>query len=281
MTLGSFVAGATAEGGAAVAFPVFTKVLSIKPGIARTFGLMIQSVGMSMASVVIIAKQIKVLPKVVFYVTLGGILGQYFGTYHLIMANPYPRILFTFIAAAFGIALFISRFHLKWEPKSEMPLWSIWTICLFLVIGVGGGIFAAQTGSGIDMLTYIFLILMFGINEKISTPTTVVIMALNSIVGTFFHAVVSKDVGIAFDYWLVAVPIVVIGAPMGATCCSYVTRDFIIYFLLTLITLEVATTLWLVNFGNEEIVISMIAIGICFISFSGMILFRGKTSVRN
>ncbi|MEZ4678317.1 MAG: hypothetical protein R2932_29290 [Caldilineaceae bacterium] len=47
MVLGSFVAGASAEGGAAVAFPVFTKLLHISAPEARTFGLMIQSAGMT------------------------------------------------------------------------------------------------------------------------------------------------------------------------------------------------------------------------------------------
>ena len=53
MIFGSFVAGATAEGGAAVAFPIFTKVLGINSSTARTFGLMIQSIGMTTAAVVI------------------------------------------------------------------------------------------------------------------------------------------------------------------------------------------------------------------------------------
>ena len=54
MTLGSFIAGATPQGGATVAFPVFTKVLQIPASEARTFGLMIQAVGMSMVSILII-----------------------------------------------------------------------------------------------------------------------------------------------------------------------------------------------------------------------------------
>ena len=60
MTLGSFVAGATAEGGAAVAFPVFTKLLHIPAGDARTFGLMIQAVGMTMAGVMIYSQRVNV-----------------------------------------------------------------------------------------------------------------------------------------------------------------------------------------------------------------------------
>jgi hypothetical protein len=39
------VAGATSEGGGAVAFPVMTLALKIKPAIARDFSLMTQSCG--------------------------------------------------------------------------------------------------------------------------------------------------------------------------------------------------------------------------------------------
>ena len=67
MTMGSFVAGATADGGAAIAFPVFTKELSIPHEDARTFGLMIQSVGMSMAALVIIVRRVPILPRVILW----------------------------------------------------------------------------------------------------------------------------------------------------------------------------------------------------------------------
>lgn len=45
MVFGSLVAGATSEGGGAVAFPVMTLLLHIPPGVARDFSLMIQSAG--------------------------------------------------------------------------------------------------------------------------------------------------------------------------------------------------------------------------------------------
>ena len=45
MIFGSMVAGATSEGGGAVAFPVMTLALKIAPSIARDFSLMTQSCG--------------------------------------------------------------------------------------------------------------------------------------------------------------------------------------------------------------------------------------------
>lgn len=276
MTLGSFVAGATAEGGAAIAFPVFTKVLKIPSHDARTFGLMIQAVGMTMAGVMIYVQRVKTLPKVIAWVSLGGILGQILGTYFFAIPNPYPKILFTFVATAFGIALFISRWLIQWSPRSSLPNWNNQYRFLFLIIGVFGGAFAAQTGSGIDMLTFIVLTLAFGLNEKISTPTTVIIMGLNSIIGFFLHGVVSQDIGIAWNYWLVAIPIVIIGAPLGAYVASKVHRDGIIKFLLFLIGLELVTTIWLIPFNTEQIIITTTAVLLCGILFWLMLSYRQK-----
>lgn len=277
MSLGSFVAGATAEGGAAVAFPVFTKVLHIPSSDARTFGLMIQSFGMTMASVMIFVQRIKVMPRVIGWVSLGGILGQIIGTYLIVIPEPYPKILFTFVATAFGVAMIISRWFIHWSPREDLPVWDNRYRLLFGVVGITGGIFAAQTGSGIDMLTFMVLTLAFGINEKISTPTTVVIMGLNSVVGFFLHGVVSQDIGPMWNYWLVAMPIVIVGAPLGAYVASKVQRDTIIYFLLSLITVELVTTLWLVPFRNlSQVLFTVTAVALCTVLFWGMLIFRKK-----
>ena len=274
MTLGSFVAGATAEGGAAVAFPVFTKVLHIPSTDARTFGLMIQAVGMTMAAVVIGVQRVKVLPRVIAWVSLGGIFGQILGTYFISIPNPYPKILFTFVATAFGVAMFISRWWMNWTPREDLPEWHNQYRGLFFLIGISGGIFAAQTGSGIDMLTFIVLTLAFGIDEKISTPTTVTIMGLNSIVGFFLHGVISQDIGIAWNYWLVAVPIVILGAPLGAYVASKVHRDGIIKFLLFLITVELVTTIWLIPFSTTAIIITAVVVLFAIACFVAMLRYR-------
>lgn len=276
MTLGSFVAGATAEGGAAIAFPVFTKALAIEPSTARTFGLMIQSVGMSMAALVIIAKRVPILPRVILWASIGGVAGQLLGTFALDLSGPYAKILFTLVATVFGIALAISRWALKWQPLSVLPSWNDWRRTMFLGVGVAGGIVAANTGSGIDILTFIVLTLAIGIDEKVSTPTTVVIMAINSIVGTFLRAAVVQDVGIAFEYWLVAVPIVVIGAPLGAMVAARASRDQIISLLLVLISIELVTTLWLVPFSSEAKMVTAVAAVATTAWFWSMLHYRHR-----
>ncbi len=277
MAFGSFVAGATAEGGAAVAFPVFTKVLHIEPETARTFGLMIQSIGMTSASLVILVRRVPILPRVIGWVSLGGVAGQFVGTFWLSLGGSYSKILFTFAATVFGIAMAISRWGLKWEPLHTLPSWGNGSRATFVLIGVAGGTFAANTGSGIDMLTFVVLTLALGINEKVSTPTTVIIMGINTVIGFAIHAFITQDIGPAFDYWLVAVPIVVFGAPFGAYVASYASRDHIILFLLSLITLEFVTTLILVPFTPTAIVVTAIAVVICAVWFWAMLRYRHRT----
>lgn len=275
MVLGSFVAGATAGGGGAIAFPVFTKVLHITSADARTFSLMIQAFGMGMASVFILSRRIPILPKVVLFVSLGGIVGHVLGTFWLIIPGSYPKILFTFITTAFGIVLFISTYLIKWRPLLRMPEWNTHRQWAFVAVGVFGGIFSAQVGSGIDMLTFMVLTLAFGIDEKVSTPTTVIIMAINSWVGFFLHGVVIDDIGEMWKYWLVAVEVVIIGAPLGAFVVSRIHRHTVINFLILLISAELITTLLLIPIRTwTEIGVTIAAMSLFGIFFWILLHYR-------
>lgn len=271
MTFGSLVSGATAGGGGAVAFPVLTKALQIAPSDARTFGIMIQAVGMSTAAFVIYLNRIKVLGTVIFWASIGGFIGQIIGTYFLVIPDPYPRILFTLLAGMFGVVMLIQLLVDKSDSQHHLPYWTRDIAVLFVITGIIGGIFTAQIGAGVDMMVFIVLTLVFRINIKISTPTTVVIMAINSIAGFYLHGVISQDIGIVREYWLMAIPIVVVGAPLGAYLASKVHQYVIAAILLCLIALEVVTTIWLIPFNNEQLLVAGIAIAVTSICFTGFI----------
>ena len=83
MSLGSVIAGATSEGGGAVAFPVFTKLLHIPTEHAKVFSLAIQSVGMTAAALVILISRIRIEWRVIFWASLGGAAGMLFGALQL------------------------------------------------------------------------------------------------------------------------------------------------------------------------------------------------------
>src|SRR5271155_333629 len=61
MVAGAFVAGFTPEGGGAVAFPVLNVFLHVDRVLARDFSMMIQSVGMTSASIFILSHKDSVI----------------------------------------------------------------------------------------------------------------------------------------------------------------------------------------------------------------------------
>ncbi len=247
MALGSFVAGSSAIGGGGVAYPIFTKVLQIEPQDARTFSLLIQSVGMSMATLFIWAQRIKILPRVILLVSIGGLVGLLFGTFIFSIPNPYQKLSFTYIITIFGVVLLYSYSNKNLQIYDTIRQWSARKQVGLIFIGMLGGFISANVGSGIDIITFIVLTLAFGIHEKIGTPTSVVIMAINAILGALLHALVLQDVGIVYNYWAVCVPVVMVGAPLGAYVLIKASRRLVVYFLLILIFLEFSSSLFLIK----------------------------------
>lgn len=274
MAFGSFVAGSTPQGGAAIAFPVFTKVLHIPTAEARTFGLMIQSVGMVMASWFIISRRMSIMPKVILWATTGSILGMVWGTFWLVLPGAYSRVLYTLVLSMFGVALFISRWVIPCPPRYQLPSEGRRIILLFGIAGLIGGVVSAQTGSGVDVVTFIVLVLAFGIYEKISIPTTVIIMALTSLFGFFLHGVVLADIGIVWNYWLVAAPVVAVGAPMGAYFAYRINRDVLLGFIMLLIAAEMITTILLVPFTGQMLMVVGVVAGVTAMFFAAMLRYR-------
>ena len=126
------------------------------------------------------------------------------------------------------------------------------------------------------MLVFIVLTLALGVDVKISTPTTVIIMGLNSVVGFALHGLISQDIGIAWNYWLVAVPVVALGAPLGALFAARVSPDVIITVVLSLISIEVITTLWLIPFTKSIVLVTGIVLLLCALGFTGMLVYRRR-----
>lgn len=247
MVLGSFIAGATSEGGGAVAFPVFTKLFDIAPQDAKVFSFFIQSFGMTMAGLFIFLKKITVLWNVIFTALAAGITGLVAGELFLTVPDPYPKLLFTFLAGIFAFFLIYNRWGIPDNPVDGFRFKSVNDTMVILATGFIGGLVASVVGVGIDMLVFIVLTLLYGVNEKISTPTTVVLMGLLSVAGFIWHAGITADVNPdVWRYWMSCVPIVIFGAPLGAWVCSKIGRDQLIWFLLFLISIEVASTIWII-----------------------------------
>ena len=108
------------------------------------------------------------------------------------------------------------------------------------------------------------MVLLFRIDEKIVTPTTVLLMTMVTIPGFLLHLFVLKDfTPTVMGYWLAAVPVVAVGAPLGALICSHMKRRSIVLLLLFLITLEFLCTLLLVPMSPPVLWASLATLVVC------------------
>ena len=241
MAVGSFIAGSTSEGGGAVAFPVMTLLFDIKPAVARDFSLMIQSVGMTAAAIAIFQRGIPIEPHALLFASLGGTIGIVFGLEYLApILPPLPtKMFFVTLWLSFGVALlWIDRTRHK--SLSYIANFQRRDAIALFAFGVVGGLVSSLTGSGLDMVTFSLLVLAFHINEKVATPTSVVLMAGNALVGFGWRMFFSPEPILTetWSYWWVAVPVVVVGAPLGAKFIADRSSSFIVRLLLTSIVLQ-------------------------------------------
>jgi len=88
MIFGSFIAGATSEGGGSIAYPVMTLILGIQSSVSRDFSLMIQSVGMTSGAFTIIYGEILVEKTAILYGSIGATAGICIGLWQIATRLP-------------------------------------------------------------------------------------------------------------------------------------------------------------------------------------------------
>lgn len=217
MVVGAFVAGLTPEGGGAVAFPVLNIFMNIDRTMARDFSLMIQSVGMTSASIFILSHRDTRLadfkPMLVFIplAFVGFVAGML-----LLQSMPVYIIqaLFLSLITSFAIAYVWSDHRGDRGALTETSLKDKAFIGLILLIGGGC---ASLFGTGADIVLYTLLVTRFRMREKLATHMSIMLMAAISVLGfayRHFH-----DAGLTtyqFQTWLCAAPVVLFMAPFGA-----------------------------------------------------------------
>ncbi|MBS1805831.1 MAG: sulfite exporter TauE/SafE family protein [Acidobacteria bacterium] len=266
MVFGSLVGGGTSEGGGAVAFPVFTKLLHIAPYDARNFSLAIQSVGMGAASLSILCLRIPIERRSLLYAGIPSIVGVIFGAVWIAPLIPpvIVRTSFTVLVVSIGIALLILNREDGEQRNSEMPWFGGQERAILIAAGFLGGIVSALVGTGENSVAFMVMVLLFRINEKIATPTTVVLMTMATIPGFLVHVFWLKDFSPAvMGYWLAAIPVVAVGGPLGAVLCSRMSRRLIVKCLLFLIALELISTVILVPISRSALIVSAGTLLIC------------------
>ncbi len=260
MAFGSLIAGATSVGGGAVAFPVFTKLLEISPQDAKVFSLAIQSVGMTAASLTILALRIPVEWRVIGWASLGGIPGIVLGSALLapVLPSAMIKMSFTVMVTSFAVTLFALNRGMR-LCHARLPRVGASERLLLLSAGLVGGVMSGLVGNGIDIVTFSLIVLLFRVDEKVATPTSVVLMAISAVLGFGLHYFILDDfTPLVQAYWLAAVPVVVVGAPAGAMLCRLLSRTLIARILIGLIMVELVSSLLLIPLSASVLAPSLL-----------------------
>ena len=276
MIFGSIIAGATSVGGGAIAFPVFTKVLHISPYDSKIFSLAIQSVGMGAAALTIYFTRTAVDWKVIILASFGGFFGIALGMGIIAPLLP-PDIIkmsFSLMLASFAATLWFINKHER-DCHNEMPHWHHKEKAVILFAGFLGGIMSGLVGNGIDIFVFAALVLLFRMDEKTATLSSVVLMGINAFIGFMLQLFWFQDFPAQVQaYWLAAIPVVVIGAPFGAMLCTRLPRIVIANLLIGLIAIELTSSLLLITLRPAVIYASLIMLTIFSLLNYGMYRIR-------
>ena len=270
MIFGSFVAGSSPEGSASISYPIFTLGLHIAPAIARNFSFAIQSIGMTGATLLILGLRIKVEWNYIRFATLGGIFGLVFGTYVIVpLVSPVmAKLFFVSLWLSFGIALWRENRHPSRKVFDEIVNLKFSNITGLIVFGFIGGMISSLFGTGINIFTYCIMTIYYGISEKVATPSSVIIMTIETIFGFFLHAQVVKDFQAdAFEMWIACVPIVVFFAPLGALVVSKLPRLLIAKFLYLILFIQFFGAMLVIRPSGFKLLMCVLVVAVGFLIF--------------
>jgi uncharacterized membrane protein YfcA len=310
MVFGSIVAGSTPQGGGAVAFPVFTKLLEIPAEVARSFSLSIQTIGMSAAALSIIINRRQVEWRTVAITTCAAAIA--FGLVVAFASDPaspfrpsllagaYVKVTFTIVLVAMAFVVYTGTRVSVREVHRVLPPLNQRMFLTLIAIGALGGGTSALVGSGMDVFVYLALVVFFTIDPKVGVPTSVICMALISVLGfatlgiydqqlvvglnTAGEVVRIGDAAVSlgeqgrlvygdgpgapplkydlFGLWLAAVPVVAWGAPFGSWLAAQMTTRRLVQFVTLLAVAEViSTAVFLEELRTDPVLLAYALVG--------------------
>lgn len=271
MALGSFVAGSTFLGGGAVAFPALTKLLTADPTTAKTFSLAIQSVGMSAASMYIISRTRSLPFAFILLYSASSAVGLFCSlTFFEHSIEPADlRVGFTLFLLCFLVVYLLTRDSKNTSKETHLER-NIRDLSLTVFCGYAGGSISGLLGSGADLIAFCLLALYFRIEIIRATQISVIVMALTSITGVVIQAGVYDRVSEeVLSYWVIAAPVVLFGAPIGAIFCRKISSNSLLYFISLIVAVEAISTYYLVPIQSERLLYYALAVTI----FTVIILF--------
>lgn len=236
MALGSYAAGSTPMGGGTIGFPVLVLLFDLPASLGRDFSFAVQSIGMTSASIFILARRQPLAMAILNGSLLGTLIGLPIGIFCIAPFIPelWIKIIFAVVWASFGL-LHLYRINEISGHTGIIDFNEGWDFRLGLVLGLlASATVVSVTGVGIDMVVYAALVLLCRADLKIAIPTSVVIMAFSSVYGIAIKSLTTGLQAGVFENWLAASPIVALGAPLGVFIVNLISRKPTLIFVAVL-----------------------------------------------
>lgn len=262
MALGSYVAGSTPMGGGTVGFPVLVLFFDLPASLGRNFALLIQSIGMTSASIFILCRRSPIEWRMLRSAVVGSGVGLVLGTFLAVpyLPDPLVKLVFACLWMSFGVLTLVKNQEIcSYREVPVIPM--VAARNLGLAVGLLGGITTSLTGVGIDMLLYTVLVLLFRTDVQAAVPTSVIVMAVSSIMGSVLHLVIGDIDRDVYYYWLAASPVVILGAPLGAFLVSVISRVKTLYVVAVLCVVQFGWTLYEVKPTVGQWLFVVVALG--------------------
>jgi len=276
MTLGAFIAGASSEGGGAVAFPALTLLYGLSPQIGSSFALTIQSFGMTSASYYIVKTKVRVSWKLIKialpFSFVGFVISKQWITSRF--EPEFVKIYFVSFWLSFGLVLILKN-KIRKSVLDDIDFKSKLDYVVVAIFGCLGGAISAIVGSGIDILVFSTAVLWFNLSEKVATPTSVILMAGVSLFSVLYQ-IASEPYfqPKVLELLVVAIPVVIIVAPLGAKFISSQTRKLVIAALAAILVVQYIGAFLVLDTTAQHFMFSLLVL------ISGSLIFSLMLYVR-
>ncbi|MEO3678297.1 sulfite exporter TauE/SafE family protein [Rheinheimera sp. FR7-31] len=280
MAAGSYAAGSTPMGGGTVGFPVLVLLFELPATLGRDFSFAVQAIGMTSASIFILARRQPVAWAMLKGAMLGSLIGTPLGIWFIAPYIPglWIKIVFAVVWASFGL-LHLYRLNEIASHTGMTEFNERWDFKVGAWIGLlSGATVAAVTGVGIDMVLYTALVLLCRTDLKIAIPTSVIIMAFTSVLGVVVKNLTTGIQPGVFENWLAAAPVVALGAPLGVFIVALIGRKPTLVVVALLCVLQFFWTMHSerASLGVAGTVLSVLAVALCLLGFEQLRRFGAR-----
>merc|ERR1711971_761699 len=179
----------------------------------------------------------------IIYCSIGGLFGIGISLHYIadLISPDFAKMYYVAIWFGFALNLFILNRKSERKVYDTIPNWEggvflrfnlgrhrgsfNWKAMVLVLGGFIGGLFSGFAANGIDICSFAILTRLFRVSEKTATPTSVILMAINTLLAFIWRWFVEDAISSeSYDYFLVCIPIVALGAPLGAVVASYLDR---------------------------------------------------------